>query len=437
MLALQEYGYLVRGGVDTSLDCASLGETAFDALEVAFYDGLQPEAEEQMSGPFLEPAREGGRKAFKVANWVGVLSVGGVSIEVLPKTATNRAQGRQLLLNMLRLTQAANFKVFSSHAFAPERMSMYEIFMRIFLDHALHVVKRGLRRDYVECEENRQCFKGRLLVAQNLRLNLGMHHRVYTVADEFIEDRPANRLLKKAIEHVRRKSIQMDSQRLAQELLFAFKEVPASRNVDADFRRLRLDRTMQHYRPALTWAKWLLKGLSPFDREGETEAPSLLFPMQRLFEEYVGGLLREVKVVGSLDLQPSKYYLINNPESFRLRPDFQFCFKGSLCIGDAKWKQLDQEAPNSRFGISQADLYQLYAYGHKYLKGNGRLFLFYPETESFCQWQDLCYEEGLQLSLIPVPLPDSEEVNLGSLAGKLQNRMLSAVGDRADVTCSK
>ncbi|MFN7140205.1 MAG: hypothetical protein ACK4UN_12795, partial [Limisphaerales bacterium] len=82
MLALREYGYLVRGGAETSLDCASLEEVAFDALEEAFFDGLRPEAEEQLSGPFLAPARVGGRKAFKGANWVGVLSVGKVHIEV-------------------------------------------------------------------------------------------------------------------------------------------------------------------------------------------------------------------------------------------------------------------------------------------------------------------------------------------------------------------
>jgi len=383
-----------------------------------------------LSGPFLAPARVGGRKAFKVANWVGVLSVGKVHIEVLPKTASGKVQGRHLLLNLLRLTQAENFKVLSSHTFAPERMTLYEIFMRVFLDHTLHVVKRGIRHDYVEREENRECFKGRLLVAQNLRINRGMHHRVYTAADEFIADRPANRLLKTAIEHVRRKSTQTETQRLARELLFAFQDVPASRNLNADFRQLRLDRMMQHYQPALTWAKWLLTGLSPFDREGKTDAPSLLFPMQTLFENYLGWLLARVPQVTRLRLQPSHHWLITEPKKlFNMRPDFAFDFQGRCVIGDAKWKLVDQDAGDGKFGVSQADLYQLYAYGHKYLPQNkGQLFLFYPRTEAFRTRQDLHYSDNLRLSLVPVRLPENErEWQRSSYLAEELGRMLAAV----------
>jgi len=406
MIALREYGLLVRGEEGRSLTRIGLDGQTFDQLEEAYFDGFRTSPDVPTPESFLSPTRADGRKAFKVANWVGVLCVGEARIEVLPKTARDVGPGRQLLLNMLRLTQADNFKPYETHGFAPERMPLYEIFIRVFLDHALHVVKRGIRRDYVEREENRECFKGRLLVAQNLRLNRGMHHRVYTAADEFIEDRPANRLLKTAIEHVRRKSTQMDTQRLARELLFAFQDVPVSRNPDADLRKLRLDRMMQHYRPALTWARWLLKGLSPFDREGETDAPSLLFPMQDLFEDYLGWLLARVPQLTGLRLQPARYWLMTDPKRFNMRPDFEFFFQERRVIGDAKWKQADQDAEDGKYGVSQADLYQLYAYGHKYLRGSGQLFLFYPKTKNFRMRQDLRYEDELRLSLVPVRLPE-------------------------------
>ncbi|RME56054.1 hypothetical protein D6779_11325, partial [Candidatus Parcubacteria bacterium] len=389
MRSLVEYGYLLRGGDARSMRRMSLSEGLFDQLEEAFFEGFRQSATEdgETPEPFLIPSRIDGRKAFQVANWVGVLGMGETRIEVLPKTARTPEEGRRVTLDMLRLTRPENFKQFSTHSFAPERMPLYEVFMRVFLDHALHVVKRGIRRDYVEREENRECFKGRLLVAQNLRLNRGMHHRAYTASDEFIENRPANRLIRATLDLVRRRSCMMETQRLARELIFAFQDVPASGDVDADIRRLRVDRMMQHYKPALSWASWLLKGRSPFDREGITDAPSLLFPMEKLFEDYVGFLLGRVHGLSDLRLQASQHWLVSAPRRFRMRPDYVFILNGAKAVGDAKWKLADQEAQDGKFGVSQADLYQLYAYGHKYLSGKGRLFIFYPETFAFHERQ--------------------------------------------------
>ncbi|MFT6991751.1 MAG: 5-methylcytosine-specific restriction enzyme subunit McrC [Paraglaciecola sp.] len=36
-----------------------------------------------------------------------------------------------------------------------------------------------------------------------------------------------------------------------------------------------------------------------------------------------------------------------------------------------------------KYGLSQADFYQMFAYGHKYLKGDGQLVLIYPKHEGF------------------------------------------------------
>ncbi len=417
-----EYGYLVRGGELCYRNRISLNEEAFDQLEDAIFESFRSGGGEETLDPFLTPARIDGRKAFQVANWVGVLSIGETRIEVLPKTANGLEDGRRVILEMLRLTRAENFKQFATHGFLPERMPLYEVFMRVFLDHALHVIKRGIRQDYVEREANRDCFKGRLLVAQNLRINRSMHHKVYTASDEFIKDRPANRLIRAALDLVRRRSGMMATQRLARELTFAFQDVPASRNIDADLRRLRVDRMMMHYKPALSWARWLLKGQSPLDPKGITDAPSLLFPMEKLFEDYVGCLLRRISGVSALRLQASRHWLLSSPQRFRMRPDYLFKLNEMQVLGDAKWKQVNQYAEDGKFGVSQSDLYQLYAYGHKYLGGKGHLFLFYPETSDFDQRQNLEFEPGLNLALVPVPMP-SGVVNWHSLVQRFARQL--------------
>ena len=53
---------------------------------------------------------------------------------------------------------------------------------------------------------------------------------------------------------------------------------------------------------------------------------------------------------------------------------------------DTKWKRIDQSLNNARekFGLSQADFYQLLAYGERYMRGVGEMLLVYPMTRTFC-----------------------------------------------------
>jgi 5-methylcytosine-specific restriction enzyme subunit McrC len=50
---------------------------------------------------------------------------------------------------------------------------------------------------------------------------------------------------------------------------------------------------------------------------------------------------------------------------------------------DTKWKLLSSNDAENKYGLSQNDFYQLFAYGHKYLNGEGELLLIYPHTKTF------------------------------------------------------
>jgi len=69
------------------------------------------------------------------------------------------------------------------------------------------------------------------------------------------------------------------NQMLAQELPFAFAEVPKSADIDHDFAGIARQRGMKHYEEPLAWAWLLLSGHSPITGIGSSNAPTLLFPM--------------------------------------------------------------------------------------------------------------------------------------------------------------
>ena len=74
-------------------------------------------------------------------------------------------------------------------------------------------------------------------------------------------------------------------------------------------------------------------------------------------------------------------------------------------ILDAKWKRLEPGTRNH--GVSQADAYQLFAYGRTY--GCRRVVLVYPRTERFRETPNFRFvgDRDLELDCFPVDVPDA------------------------------
>ncbi|NAT16166.1 restriction endonuclease, partial [Pseudomonas syringae pv. actinidifoliorum] len=90
---------------------------------------------------------------------------------------------------------------------------------------------------------------------------------------------------------------------------------------------------------------------------------------------------------------------------FQLRPDLMITQGEKSWVLDTKWKRLDSEMGRKNYGLSQADFYQLFAYGQKYLGGQGDLVLIYPKRASFQEALPIFeFSEGLRLWVVPFDL---------------------------------
>src|SRR5690606_31246136 len=136
-----------------------------------------------------------------------------------------------------------------------------------------------------------------------------------------------------------------ENQQLARELRFVFADIPLSDQVVQDFRQVRLDRGMIHYADALAWAKLILVEDSPLTGSGDHHAPSLLFPMEAVFEAFVAKhLARQLSPALNLKTQISNFSLVRHKEQnwFRLKPDLLIREKNkNLVVLDTKWKLID------------------------------------------------------------------------------------------------
>ena len=126
--------------------------------------------------------------------------------------------------------------------------------------------------------------------------------------------------------------------------------------------------------------------------------------MNALFESYVGNFIK--KSFPSTILQHSEKHLVEEPKSFKLRPDI--FLKGKF-IADTKWKIV-----KSKDDISQADLYQLYAYGKKHECSN--LYLIYPKIDDIRQkTMNFRYDDKMLLEILYFDL-EKDENNANLLA---------------------
>ncbi|WP_236178559.1 MULTISPECIES: McrC family protein [Pseudomonas] len=335
-----------------------------------------------------------GRRAIRFSNYVGVLRAPcGYQIEILPKIGRDMcaARSRRLLIDMLKCLRGFRHIKTSNADLKMEHMPLLEVFLRQFLEAVRNVVNRGLRSDYSARQANLSSLRGKLLMAPHLAQNLLRRDRFFTEFDEFIQDRAENRLINSALRNTLSICKSPDNQRLARELSFVFAEVPLCSDISQDLKRIRLDRGMAYYEPALDWARLILQGDSPVAGAGKRDAPSLLFPMEALFEAYVAKHLNaQIRQGFALRTQTSKHHLVSHRQQdwFRLKPDL-LIEQGAQphMVLDTKWKLLDSIKGNSRekYLLSQADFYQVHAYAHVYLKDAGDVVLIYPWTESFAE----------------------------------------------------
>ena len=257
-------------------------------------------------------------------------------------------------------------------------------------------------------EENLPYLRGRLLFQQHVRENLTNRARFYVAHDEFNPNRPANRLIRSSLDRLERTVRNEENRRLLRELTDAFADVPPTRDAEGDWRRHSVDRTMQHYRSVMAWVRLFLFGQGLATFHGKHENQSLLFPMEEIYEDFVTQCFRRHQDEYRVRAQGPQWKLTRDPEAFTMKPDITL-LKGraSRFILDAKWKRLKSasDEPKKR-GISQADMYQLYAYGKRYECRT--VALVYPRTDDFEEPLRFVFHDGLTLICLPFDVSQPE-----------------------------
>lgn len=336
-----------------------------------------------------------------IKNYVGLIQMqNGYQIQVLPKISfgdgedQENSQTKRTFLRMLRSMKDFPSKVFNDAALKVDKMNLYEIFINMYLQEVRQLVKHGIKSAYVQQEDNLRYYKGKLQVSKHIRENIAHGERFYVAYDEFHPNRAENKLVKATLLKLQKLTGSAENSKEIRQLLTAFEMVDPSVNYQKDFSKVHIDRNMQDYKMLMQWSKVFLMNKSFTTFSGSDHSRALLFPMESVYESYVAQYMKKILGSAGWDVltQDKGHYLFMEPrKQFALRPDIVMEREGRVIIMDTKWKRLiDNERKN--YGISQADMYQMYAYSKKY--DTSEIWLLYPINDEMKDHEDIRFDSG-------------------------------------------
>ena len=380
-------------------------------------------------------------------NFVGTIVLDDIQIEILPKIPLVENNIEAEKIRFLEILQSIDYfkeKIFSNSKIEIIDTSILELFIHLFIEEVEKIVKKGLIYKYVDKNENLNVFKGKLDINSHIKYNFSHKERFFMKFDEFSVNSLENIIIKLTIQKLKKISINPKNKESLNKIGYYFENISILESSIENLKYLTFDRMNVYYRNAIQWAKIFLNNQSSsIFSTNNGEMPSVLFPMETIFENYIANKLVNIiqeksynqltikiqdnscSIFSSISLNNIK--VDNN--ILRIRPDIVIKNKNTkeIFILDTKWKILNKL--DDKFKISTEDIYQMLAYVKTYNDRNKnnytckKAYLIYPATnmnqstfftkddklifntddfELNIQFVDLNSEEGTEKSLINI-----------------------------------
>jgi 5-methylcytosine-specific restriction enzyme subunit McrC len=328
-----------------------------------------------------------GPKTLRIQQFVGVVRMGELQLEILPKLdgLPDPAQVRKNLLAMLAMTQDLEVRASDVVGFLESSEPFICALARLYCRRLLEAVRRGLRQEYILHHDLLPYVRGKVDWPAQAKLQATQRLEFNCIFDERSENTPLNRTLKAALLMA---GTMLEGNRMAgmvNELRHAMDGVSDACPTMEEVARLRTDRMNHRVEPLLVLAKLILGNRNPDlgrSAQGNRSTYALVWDMNVLFEEYVGrltqGMLKPKGFRVELQERASIYLAqeaITRRSAFLLKPDILVRLdRKPWAVADTKWKRLDSRQAN--LGVSEADVYQVLAYANRY--ETDRAVLIYP-----------------------------------------------------------
>jgi len=368
-------------------------------------------------------------KCLKATNYVGVFQTSNVSVEILPKIYDgqdeSKALYRDIFVQMLKPLLGINEVVIDkANLDVINDANIFEIFITMFVGEMDKLIHYGVKSDYIAQEDNQYFLKGKLKFNEHIKQNYIHKERFFVEFDEYLPDRVENRLLKSAINILLKYTSDYENKKALRQQLFIFDEVSFSDEYEVDFKKVNLHRGMEHYDLSMKFAEVFLLNNSFSSIRGNEHVFSMLFPMEKVFEDYMEYVLEnsktklEIKKIHINGKQRDWLLGIGDCKMINQQPDYLLEMKEEytkqFIVCDAKWKLFDIRENESKgckiMSVNSSDAYQIFSYLNYYENALDTAYIFAPKTAEnqeemiFNYLDDKHISMGKKLKVIPIDL---------------------------------
>ena len=315
-------------------------------------------------------------KGVQFTEYVGVIQVGDLTVEVLPKPDkdSNLNTWHEVLIQMLNTVGFVKVHAPSSSSLQLQSNSILDLYFELFVAEVEYLIHRGLIKKYRRIEKNSTALKGPIQFSKHIQQNVVHQERFYIRETVYDQNHKIHKILFKTISVLKR--INTNSHLLSRlgALELNFPEVD-NISISNELFNFSLNRKTQIYEHALAISKLILLNYHPDVRRGQNNVLALMFDMNLLWERFVyKSLQKHLEKNYTLQSQNTKnFWKPNFGSRSQMRPDIVINKGEENCVVlDTKWKNLGSSNPNPD------DLRQLYVYNEYY---NARkVALIYPSS---------------------------------------------------------
>ncbi len=310
---------------------------------------------------------------IRFKQFVGVIQVDGLTIEILPKIDNYKEDEKiwqKVLIEMLRVTRKLKVQKVGEANVSKQKFHLLDIYFEWFLNEVQLLIHQGLIKQYYKETSNVKALKGKLEFAGHISKNLVHKERFYTTHQVYDKDHLIHQILFKALDIVERCSKGSFIYSKCKTVILDFPEVKTIAITEATFSKVPSNRKTAPYETVLAISKFIILNFAPNISKGSENMLALLFDMNSLWEEYILARLKqtneEITVYGQ---QSTSFW-----NGISIRPDIVIEQGTETFIIDTKWKNINSGKP------STDDLRQMYVY-NDYWK-SFKAMLLYPSNKS-------------------------------------------------------
>jgi 5-methylcytosine-specific restriction enzyme subunit McrC len=304
-------------------------------------------------GKYFQPIARG----IKFNQYVGVIQVDGLSIEINPKADKDddRNRWKGVLLGMLKACGHLKASSTGPARVKRQHLNLLEVYFELYLLELEGLIRKGLIKQYRKRTHNVKALKGKLEFAGNIQRNLIHKERFYTTHQVYDTEHVIHEVLLAALQIVDQFTRGTRLYDQCKRIELVFPELTPRKITAELLDKIHLTRKSRGYSYALELARLIILHYSPDIISGKKKMLSLLFDMNTLWEEYVFKMLKKACQGTDIEVtaQDQKPFWDYNS----LRPDIVLRKGNKTYVIDTKWKRPQNNA------ASIHDLRQMYAYG--------------------------------------------------------------------------